>query len=130
MKAHTSQSEKTILVVEDDATNLMVVCGYLEMMGYAYDVAKSGLEAIGKAKNNAYTAILLDIKLPDIDGIDVVTHLRNHEVKSNASHIPIIAISAHSIKTIYDLCRKAGVDDFIPKPYTSTTLRNILQVYI
>ena len=108
----------------------MVVSGYLDILGYKYDVASTGEEALHKAKTKKYSVILMDIQMPDKNGIEVTTALRSHEEKLNLETTPIIAITAHAIKTIRDKCFEAGMNDYISKPYNTIILKDKIDLHV
>ena len=102
-----------ILCVEDNERNLRLVRKFLEHAGYQVLVAMDGLSAISMAQSEQPDLILMDINLPDIDGLEATSRL-----KSDASlmHIPIIALTANAMHGDRERCLAAGCDGYISKP--------------
>lgn len=107
----------TILVVEDYSPNVMVVTMMLENLGYAYDVALSGSEAIEKVctSTTPYEAILMDVQMKDMDGLETTRRIRAFE-KEKGFHCLIIGATAHALAGDRDMCLAAGMDDYMSKP--------------
>lgn len=106
-------SDYTILIVDDELSNLKVMESYLETYGFEIMVARSGDSALEKAKKGAPNLILLDIMMPGMDGFETCTYLKSDEVLAS---IPVIFLSA--LTDIEDKVKgfAAGAVDFISKP--------------
>jgi two-component system aerobic respiration control sensor histidine kinase ArcB len=91
-------------------------------LGYQVDIAKSGAEAIQMAEANEYTIVLLDITLPDINGLDVMRQIR----ESKGEEIIFIALSSHSSEEEEDYFMRQGAMSLLAKPVTSEKLKNAL----
>ena len=109
-----------ILSVEDVACTQQLVGLFLDGAGYDVDHASSGSEALAATAARAYDLILMDLRLPDIDGLEVVRRIRRSE---GAHRTPILALSADALPEHVRLARLAGVDAHLAKPFTSVTLR-------
>lgn len=109
-----------ILVAEDNTLNQMLVTRVLKKQGFEIDVAGNGLIAIDKHKNNDFDVILMDLQMPEIDGYDATRRIR--ALDPPKKDIPIIAMSAHTIKGEYERCMEAGMNDFISKPFDANEL--------
>lgn len=111
-----------ILIIDDQPLNLKILTLLLENIGFDHiDKASTGTEGLRLYKNNNYSIVLLDIGLPDINGIDVCKAMKK---SSTIKNIPIIAVTA-----FYDIkkeCMQAGFDDFIQKPLNINTLKGVL----
>jgi CheY-like chemotaxis protein len=104
---------KKILVIEDNDQNRYLFSFILEKNGYQVIAARDGLEGINKAKEEKPELILVDIRLPKLDGYEVTRQLRElPEFKS----VPIIALTAYAIKGDREKTLEAGCDGYIPKP--------------
>ena len=111
---HTGKlKNKKILFVDDDSVNIMLGKKILGKFQCRFDIAKNGKEAIAKLDTKTYDLILLDIRMPDISGIDVAKYLR--EVKKNKD-CKIIAITAVALKDDIRKYHEAGINDFLIKP--------------
>jgi len=106
-----------ILLVEDYEANAFVASNMLEQLGYECDVATSGAEALDKFQKDSYDAVLMDIQMPEMDGLEVTRRIRKFEMEKNWPPTPIIAMTAHVMKSSQEACIIAGMDDFISKPF-------------
>jgi len=112
-----------ILLVEDSPANIVVASAILEKAGHTVTIAKNGIQAIDtltKSINNLYDVILMDVMMPEMDGIEATTIIRR--MPEPCSKIPIIAVTANAIKTDQELCLRAGMNDYISKPYQANDL--------
>lgn len=103
----------SILLVEDNKMNRMVLQNSMQYFNCKVTEAENGLEALELLKKNIYDIILMDIQMPEMDGIEATKIIRN-EFKLNT---PIIALTANAFKTEIDNCKKAGMDDYVTKPF-------------
>ncbi len=106
----------SVLVVEDYESNQRVVKRHLEKAGFCVDLASNGLEAIELFKKNRYNLILMDIQMPEMDGYTATEKIRHIERINNLSPTPIIAMTAHALKSDKEKCLSCGMDDYISKP--------------
>jgi len=111
-----------ILLVEDNAFNVVVAQEELEdaIEGVQVEVAENGLIAVEKMKSSAFDVILMDIQMPVMNGFEATKAIRN--LDSDKSNTPIIAMTANVLKEEVDLCYKAGMNDFIGKPFDTDEL--------
>ncbi|MCB0011333.1 MAG: response regulator, partial [Anaerolineales bacterium] len=113
-----------ILVVEDNLINQKVATRLLEKMGYRADLAANGLEAIAAAAQQNYDLILMDVHMPEMDGIQATIQIRQH---NPAAFQPrIVAMTAGVLKDDQQLCLDAGMNSFLGKPFKLTELREVL----
>lgn len=110
-----------ILLVDDNAINQFIVVEMLKEWNIKVDVADNGLEAFEKLKKNNYTLILMDTHMPVMNGNDATRKIRK-EMGPSKKDIPIISFSASVIEREKAEAKKAGVDDFIEKPFEPNTL--------
>jgi CheY-like chemotaxis protein len=102
-----------ILVAEDNQVNQKLALRILEQMGYRADVASNGLEAVESIERQTYDVILMDVQMPEMDGLDATRSIRKlNEVKQPR----IIAMTANALEGDRELCIEAGMDDYISKP--------------
>jgi CheY-like chemotaxis protein len=104
-----------ILLAEDNFFNQQITTLTLQKRGYVVDIAGSGRQTIEKWMDNLYDLILMDLEMPDLDGLEAAEAIRRME-KEKGGHIPIFAVSAHSRASHMDKCIAAGMDDYIAKP--------------
>jgi signal transduction histidine kinase/ActR/RegA family two-component response regulator len=115
-----------ILLVEDYEPNVLVATHLLDNFGYPYEVAHNGREALHVFASGRYSAILLDVQMPFMDGYDTARHIRALEHAGGDGHVPIIAMTAHALKGDRERCLKAGMDDYITKPFNPHQLQAVL----
>ncbi len=102
-----------ILLAEDNAVNQKVAMRMLERLGYRADAVANGLEVLQALKRQAYDLILMDVQMPEMDGLDVTRRIR----AMNAGCQPyIIAMTAHAMKGDREECIAAGMNDYVSKP--------------
>ncbi|WP_019500638.1 EAL domain-containing response regulator [Pseudanabaena sp. PCC 6802] len=121
MGASLVNDRVSILVVDDEPTNLDAIEILLSKSGYQLSYAANGHEALNYLAENQPDAILLDVMMPGLDGIEVC-----HRIKANPhwQHIPVIMVTALSAKEDLADCMEAGADDFISKPVNGIELRS------
>ena len=110
-----------VLVVDDSKDNQILVAHYLSKMGLSYEVAENGREAVDRALCGNFDVILMDIQMPEMDGIQAMQFLRkNNYIK------PIIAVTAHTMKGDRERYIDAGFDAYLSKPLSKDCLRRSL----
>jgi len=123
-----SEKNFEILVVDDNAINAEVLCLFLEDYGYQPDVAINGLEAVKMATQKNYNLIFMDIRMPELDGIEATRMIRQLEKSARGQPVSvIIALTADAIKSDIALCREAGMDDYLTKPIQPEKLPQIFK---
>lgn len=115
-----------VLLVEDDPIVSLVHRTLLQSMGHHTDVAENGQQAIQMAHND-YDAILLDIGLPDMTGIDVAAKIRHQDNWQKYHHI--IALTGYSIDDLKFKCKTVGINEIITKPVAPHILENALNSF-
>lgn len=112
-------TNKTILYVEDNPRNMRLVRKLLEHAGYTVLEAYDGESGINVAVDHRPDLILMDVNLPDIDGLKVTARLKK---TPTTSHIPVIALTANAMHGDKEKCLSAGCDGYMPKPISKTVL--------
>ena len=102
-----------VLLVDDEAFNREIGQAMLEEVGLVVDAAGDGLEALGLAVRGGYAAVLMDMRMPRMDGLEATRRLRK---QAATRHVPVIAMTANAFDEDRQRCLEAGMDDFIPKP--------------
>ena len=115
-----------VLVAEDNPINQLLAVRMLEKLGYDVDVAGDGREALAALEQTTYAAVLMDCQMPELDGYDATREIRRRERDSDR-HVPIIAMTAHSMPGDREKCLAAGMDDYISKPIRASALRETLE---
>lgn len=119
-----------ILVAEDNAINLLVIRTVLEKAGYDVTSVSNGQDALDIAARNEFDLILMDISMPGMDGITATKTIRGNTDGRYDPSIPIIAISAHSMKGDRERFLDAGMNDYISKPFVRETVLSVITRYL
>ncbi|MEO5329218.1 MAG: ATP-binding protein [Magnetococcus sp. THC-1_WYH] len=114
-----------ILLVEDEPTNQQVALGMLEHLGAQATLASWGHEALEKIQADHFDLVLMDIRLPDLDGLEVTRAIRGITDQTKAT-VPIIALTSCAMKSEVDRCYMAGMDGFLAKPILFEKLAQLL----
>ena len=116
-----------ILLAEDNLINQKLAERVLEIFGYQVDLAENGKQAFDMMQKNGYDLILMDVMMPDVDGIEATRRIRS---ELDAAQQPIIiAVTANALKGDKELCIGAGMNDYISKPINTQELRDLLVMY-
>jgi CheY-like chemotaxis protein/HPt (histidine-containing phosphotransfer) domain-containing protein len=110
-----------ILLAEDDEFSAQLMDKLLGRRGHRVRLASNGREALALAGQGAFDLMLLDMHMPELDGIEVVRGVRERE-RLAGGHLPVIALTARSRKEDRERCLAAGVDDFLTKPVSAAAL--------
>ena len=118
----TSQiKELNVLLVEDNDINRLYAKSILKNWHCHADIAENGLVAIEKVKNNNYDIVLMDVQMPVMDGYEATKAIRLMD--GPMKDVPIIALTANATKKDVELCLSAGMNDYLPKPFTPEDLQ-------
>jgi signal transduction histidine kinase/ligand-binding sensor domain-containing protein/ActR/RegA family two-component response regulator len=115
-----------ILVAEDNIVNQRLVTRLLEKRGHQVTLAATGQQAVDRWSEQPFDAVLMDVQMPDMDGLQATGVIRERE-KGTGRHTPIIALTAHAMKGDRERCLGAGMDNYITKPINSAELMAVLQ---
>ena len=115
-----------VLIAEDNIFNQIITSKMLQKSGYKFSVANNGLEAVKKIEDEYFNIILMDMQMPEMDGVSATRKiLKNYEDKNETAPI-IIGCSANAMEEDKRECLNAGMRDFIAKPFTFDDLKNIM----
>lgn len=114
-----------VLIVEDNKINQQYLTWLLEKWNIAYDVANHGEEALALIEDQKYDLILMDIRMPVMDGYETTIRLRNHSINPN-SEVPIIALTASALVDEKEKALEVGMNHHLPKPFSPDQLKRIL----
>jgi len=117
-----------ILVAEDNKINRQIISTYLQRLSCIVDLAENGRLAVEMFKNHNYDLIIMDVHMPEMDGLKATSMIRSLEMKEG-KHIPIIALTAGVSKEEIDECLNAGMDGHLSKPVKIEKLYNALKVF-
>ena len=126
--ASVDRPKSPILLVEDSQTNRTVLLAMLEKEPYEVDIAVNGREAVEKVTEKAYNLVLMDISMPEVDGLEATRLIR--DLNHSASGVPIIALTANAMKSDRQRCLDAGMDDYLSKPVDRKSLLTCLKSWI
>lgn len=115
----------SILAAEDNPVNQKVVVRMLEKMGHRATIAKNGYEALSLLKSGTFDLVLMDVQMPEMDGLTATREIRKNE-RQTGSHIPIIAMTAHAMKGDKARCLEAGMDGYVTKPASSQVIEDTI----
>ena len=126
-----------LLLAEDNVINQKVAVRMLENLGYRADVVANGVEALEATARIAYSAVLMDCQMPEMDGFEATYAIREREAlfaksdargdgRQHAHRLPIIAMTANSMKGDRERCLEAGMDEYISKPIKPKDLADVL----
>jgi CheY-like chemotaxis protein/HPt (histidine-containing phosphotransfer) domain-containing protein len=110
-----------LLLAEDSLVNQRVAVGLLEMRGHHVTVANNGKEALAALARDTFDVVLMDVQMPEMDGMEATAAIRAGEA-GTGRHMPIIAMTAHAMKGDRERCLAAGMDGYISKPIQTDTL--------
>jgi len=107
-----------ILLVEDNELNQKFAIAVIRRLGYSYELAENGLIGLNKFKEGNFDLILMDIQMPEMNGIEATVAIRQHEKNNKVQNpIPIVAVTAFAMDQDKRNCMEAGMSDFLTKPY-------------
>lgn len=117
------------LVVEDDLTIQAVIKANLESIGIPTVIAGNGLEAIEAIKSDVFDFVLMDIRMPEQDGLDATRWIRDVEVDKTVRHVPIFALTTYNSEEHTKEILDAGMDEHMIKPFRLDVFLKILDKY-
>jgi CheY-like chemotaxis protein len=120
---------RRILLAEDNAVNQRLAIRLLEKQGHRVTVASDGREVLSAIDREEFDIVLMDIQMPEMDGLETTAAIRNRE-QSSGRHMPIIAMTAHAMRGDRERCLAAGMDGYISKPIVSTELLESIEAVI
>jgi PAS domain S-box-containing protein len=111
----------SILLAEDNVVNQKVAATILERAGYHVTIAANGLEALARFSEQTFHLCLMDVQMPEMDGLAAAREIRRRE--AGRSRLPIVAMTANAMTGDRDICLAAGMDDYVSKPVTAGHLK-------
>ncbi len=126
-----SGSRRTrILLAEDNVINQHVALGLLQKMGYRADAVGNGSEAVAALESLPYDLVLMDVQMPEMDGLEAARRIRSGKTKVLDPRVPIVAMTAHAMKGDRENCISAGMDDYVAKPIDPLLLQSVLEKWL
>jgi PAS domain S-box-containing protein len=121
------QRPLNILVAEDEPMNQLLVKRFLSKMGQTCELANNGREAVEKLKGNTYDLVLMDVQMPDMDGIHAAKEVRAGNCGEDRKKVYICALTAYAMAGDQERCIDAGMNDYLSKPLTLPSLRRAIE---
>ena len=118
-------SKLRILLAEDNAVNQKLALRLLERLGYQADLAENGREVLEALERQTYDVILMDVQMPELDGLDATRRIRESRTPGDQPHI--VAMTANAMREDRDACIEAGMDNYVAKPIRPDELAAALQ---
>ncbi len=122
-----------ILLVEDNSVNQLVAKRLLEKNGHTVVVANNGREALAileGASFDGFACVLMDVQMPEMDGFECTAVIRERERHTPGVHLPIIAMTAHTMKGDAERCLAAGMDSYVSKPIQPDALFDVIAPFV
>jgi CheY-like chemotaxis protein len=117
-----------ILIAEDNVVNQKVAMAMLKRLGYAPEVVSNGLEVLAALKRQAYDVVLMDVQMPEMDGLSATQHIC--QMWPPTERPWIIAMTANAIEGDREMCLRAGMNDYVSKPIQIQTLTRSLSAVV
>ena len=126
---HTIREQRqslSFLVAEDNPVNQKLISRLLEKRGHTVVVAQNGREALEALEKQHFDIVLMDVQMPEMDGFEATTRIREKEQASGA-HQPIIALTAHAMQGDEERCLAGGMDGYVAKPIKLEELFSVME---
>ena len=117
-----------ILLTEDNPVNQRLAMSMLEKRGHSVEIARNGLEALAALEKEEFDLILMDVQMPEMDGMEATLRIRERE-KGSGKRVPVVALTAHAMKGDEERCLAAGMDGYLTKPIRPEELDRMLACY-
>jgi signal transduction histidine kinase/DNA-binding response OmpR family regulator len=115
-----------VLLVEDNRVNQMLAAALLRRRGHVVTVADNGLEAVEAFRRARFDFVLMDVQMPEMDGLEATRRIREIE-RDRVFRVPIIAVTAHVLRADREMCLAAGMDDYVVKPIDPARLDTAIE---
>ncbi len=119
-----------ILLAEDNIVNQQVAVGILKKLGLSADAVANGAEAVKALETLPYDLVLMDVQMPEMDGIEATRHIRDPRSAVKNHRVPIIALTAHAMQGDREMFLNAGMNDYVAKPVNPQTLVDVLEKWL
>jgi len=120
-----SEHSLRVLLAEDNPVNQTLAMRILERLGHKVQVVNNGKEALGRAQGEEFDVILMDVQMPEMDGLEATAAIRDAEA-GTGKHVPIVAMTAHAMKGDREKCLSAGMDGYLSKPIRIDELKQAM----
>jgi CheY-like chemotaxis protein len=127
--ARRAGNSMRILLAEDQAVNRRVALLQLKELGFDADAVANGAEAVAAVARTRYDLVLMDMQMPEVDGLAAARTIRTAEIDTG-THLTIIALTANALERDRRACLDAGMDDYLAKPLEIDALRDVLERWL
>ena len=128
--AESRRSSARVLLAEDEVTNRLVAVGMLRKFGLSVDTVPNGLEALRALATSDYDLVLMDIQMPELDGLEATRRIRRADSGVRNPQVPVVAMTAHAMVGDREACIAAGMNDYIPKPISAQNLSDVVTRWV
>jgi CheY-like chemotaxis protein len=115
-----------VLVAEDSPVNQKLAAALVQKLGHEVVLANNGQEALSAWESQPFDLILMDIQMPEMDGLEATRKIRQKE-QQRGTHVPIIAVTAHVLPEDREKCLQAGMDEYLGKPVNAKALAKVME---
>ncbi|MCP4715743.1 MAG: response regulator, partial [Deltaproteobacteria bacterium] len=119
-----------ILVAEDDYVNQQVISEILQKFGYYAEIVVNGHEAVAKLEQHDFDLVLMDVQMPEMDGIEATQIIRDPVSRVRDHKVPVIAVTAHAMAGDRERFLEAGMDDYVAKPLQMNELIEMIRRFL
>jgi CheY-like chemotaxis protein len=112
------------LLAEDNMVNQKLATRLLQRFGHRVTCVNNGIEAVNAVRLNCFDVVLMDVQMPEMDGLAATSAIR--DLAEDRRHVPILALTAHAMKGDRERCLAAGMDGYISKPICRIELQSAL----
>jgi CheY-like chemotaxis protein/HPt (histidine-containing phosphotransfer) domain-containing protein len=119
-----------VLLAEDNPVNVEVAREFLESFGCTTDIVNNGAEAVAAFDRGRYDLVLMDVQMPEMDGLTATRRIRESEVRQSRALTPIVAMTANAFAEDQEKCAAAGMNDYIAKPFDEEQLVALLRKWL
>jgi signal transduction histidine kinase/CheY-like chemotaxis protein len=131
LKPAQEQVGMRILVAEDNRINVLLATALLAKLGHRVDTVANGREAVEALARAPYDLVLMDVHMPEMDGLEATRRIRkSEEAGHRRGRLPIVALTASTLEGDRQICIDAGMDDFLAKPLNPEALRSVLSRFV
>jgi len=129
LEAREPDAYLSVLLAEDNLVNQRLAVRLLEKRGHRVVVAGTGVEALKALEKESFDLVLMDVQMPEMDGLEATAVIREKE-KSTGAHQAVVALTAHAMKGDREKCMAGGMDGYLTKPIRPNELDQLLEIYV
>ena len=134
LSAVSSQAEEMVtgrvLLAEDNVVNRRIAQAFLEKIGFSVDTVANGREAVDAAATGLYALALMDVQMPEMDGLSATEAIRRLETEAGRRRLPIVAMTANAMNGDRERCLAAGMDDYMSKPVNEEKVHQMVRQWL